>query len=127
MNDSSKKSLKQVRQAFRQGYNVVSLVREVPEDTITPVEAFLRLAPEAGPSFLLESVDGGERMARYSFLGARPFETISVRNGVVYSEGLKGRRVVGENDPFRDLGRHLMRFRALHEPGLPRFCGGAVG
>jgi anthranilate synthase component 1 len=50
-----------------------------------------------------------------------------VNNGVVYSEGPQGRRVVGENDPFRDLGRHLMRFRALHEPGLPRFCGGAVG
>jgi anthranilate synthase component 1 len=92
----SQKSLKQVRQAFDQGFNVVSLVREVPEDTITPVEAFLRLTPAAGPSFLLESVEGGERMARYSFLGAKPFETIYVRNGVVYSEGALGRRVVVE-------------------------------
>src|SRR3974390_1367231 len=109
----NKKSLKRVPQAFQRGGNGGSLVREVPEDTITPVEAFLRLTPEGGPSFLLESVEGGERMARYSFLGARPFETISVRNGVVYSDDFRGRRVVGESDQFRDLGRYLLRFRAL--------------
>ena len=116
------KTLKAVASEFRRGFNAVPLVREITEDTYTPVEAFLRLAPGPSPSFLLESVDGGERMARYSFLGARPFETLAVRAGRLCVDD---RPQSGE--PFDALGRRLMRFRAPREPGLPRFCGGAVG
>jgi anthranilate synthase component 1 len=121
------KSQKEVQRAFNQGYNVVSLVRAVPEDTITPVEASLRLNPNGEPSFLLESVEGGERMARYSFLGARPFESISVKEGKVISDGPRGQTVLNADNPYKELGCQLLRFRALREPGLPRFCGGAVG
>ncbi|MDD5630133.1 MAG: anthranilate synthase component I, partial [Elusimicrobia bacterium] len=127
MRPSAQKSLQQVRHAFRRGYTAVPLVREVPEDTFTPVEAYLRLTAAAGPSFLLESVEGGERLARYSFLGARPFELISVRQGRVLSSSPERGRIPGPGDAFRELGRRLMRFRAPREPGLPPFCGGAVG
>ncbi|MBI4352013.1 MAG: chorismate-binding protein [Elusimicrobia bacterium] len=122
MRHRRQKTLSQVKQAFRKGYNAVPLIRELAVDTFTPVEAFLRLTRGGGPSFLLESVDGGERVARYSFLGYRPFESISVRDGKLFPEG---RRYSG--GPFRELGRRLTRFRAPREPGLPRFCGGAVG
>jgi len=120
------KSLKDVRAALRRGANVVPLVREFQSDTLTPVAAFLRLARPAEPSFLLESVEGGERLARYSFLGARPFETLTVVRGEVRC--VRGRETLRlPGCPFRTLGERLERYRALPEPGLPRFCGGAVG
>ncbi|MFH1723371.1 MAG: chorismate-binding protein [Elusimicrobiota bacterium] len=120
------KTERQVRAALRGGANVVPLVRELPADMTTPVAAFLRLARPGEPAFLLESVEGGERYARYSFLGARPFETISVANGAARVRRA-GRDIPLGGCPFRALGQRLGRYRASHEPGLPRFCGGAVG
>ena len=60
----SQKTLKQVRRLLAHGANVTPLVREVPADTLTPVAAFLRLSDNKRPAFLLESVEGGERLAR---------------------------------------------------------------
>lgn len=120
------KTLAQVRRAVADGTNVVPLVREFHTDLLTPVAAFLRLTRRDEPAFLLESVEGGERFARYSFLGTRPFEVLTVENGVArYRRAETEGRI--EGCPFRSLGERLDRFKALYEPGLPRFCGGAVG
>ncbi|NOZ01831.1 MAG: anthranilate synthase component I [Deltaproteobacteria bacterium] len=123
---SGPKTLAQVRKAVNDGANVVPLVRQFHADTLTPVGAFLRIRQPDEPSFLLESVEGGEHFARYSFLGARPLETITVENGVAGFRRSDGEGVL-EGCPFKALGERLERFRALDEPGLPRFCGGAVG
>ncbi|MBI3505920.1 MAG: chorismate-binding protein [Proteobacteria bacterium] len=121
------KTLKDVERALRRGTNVTPLVREIPADTVTPVAAFLRLADRKSPSFLLESVEGGERLARYSFLGTRPFETLLVRDGAALSRDASGRQTPLPGNPFMALGRRLAQFKAAPEPGLPRFTGGAVG
>jgi len=118
--------MRDVRSALRRGATAVPLTREIPADTLTPVAAFLRLARPKEPAFLLESVEGGEQTARYSFLGARPFETLTVEGGAAhYQNGSAEGRLPG--CPFRALGDRLHRYRSDPEPGLPPFCGGAVG
>jgi len=98
----------------RQG-NVVPLCREIDADLLTPVAAFLRIARGARQPFLLESVEGGEAIARYSFLGRDPA-------GLV-------RATVGERegDPLESLRGIMASHRPVRFPDLPRFTGGAVG
>jgi anthranilate synthase component I len=105
---------------------VVPVYRRLFGDALTPVEAYRRI--EDGPSsFLFESVVGGEKIGRYSFLGADPFLRIEAfGNDVVVTRG-KASEQFQSADPLRDLERLLMQYRAVHIPGLPRFCGGAVG
>jgi anthranilate synthase component I len=107
--------------------NVVPVVRSVLADLQTPVGAFLRVADGAPCAFLLESIEGGERVARYSFLGANPemivrgrgSETVIEKNGE--REILKGVRAV-------DFAREYFRDRELaRRSGLPPLSGGAVG
>src|SRR6185369_2048402 len=110
-------TLEQVKEIARQGGgNILPIYREVPADLETPVSAFLKVK-RGQYSFLLESVEGGERLARYSFLGTEPYRVI--RTG----EGQAG----GEGDPLLQIEDELRRFSPVHQPGLPRFTGGAVG
>lgn len=110
------------------GYDVTPLARELPADTWTPVAAFLRLAGDGRrPSFLLESVEGGEHLSRYSFLGSRPFETLVVKGGRVLARREDGGTVELPGNPFMALGERLALYRAARDSSLPRFAGGAVG
>jgi len=104
----------------------VPVCREVIADTLTPVSAFLRVAKGSDRSFLFESVVGGERLARYSFLGKDPLLTLrSVRGDTVREEAGQSEVI---NTSFVDAIRDLMaRYRSPIIPGLPRFTGGAVG
>ncbi len=97
----------------RQG-NVIPLCRETDADLLTPVAAFLRIARGARCPFLLESVEGGETVARYSFLGRDPSEVL---RGSASSAG----------EPLASLRRAVAPYRAVRFPDLPRFAGGAVG
>jgi anthranilate synthase component 1 len=103
------------------------MVREITADTCTPVAAFLRLRKGAQKGFLLESVEGGERMARYSFLGTNPSATLESRHGAVVRVAADGSRSKLPGHPFYAIGDYLMRYRAVPEKNLPRFSGGAVG
>jgi anthranilate synthase component I len=106
--------------------NVVPVVRSILADLQTPVGAFMRLAAEKPYAFLLESVEGGERIARYSFLGADP--QMIVRG--CGSETFIDRNGKRETRPVRaiDYLRHHFRHRMLaRRPGLAPFAGGAVG
>jgi anthranilate synthase component I len=105
---------------------VVPVYRELFGDSLTPVEAYRRIA-RGDSSFLFESVVGGEKIGRYSFLGADPFLRIEAfGNDVVVTEEGRGEKFQSR-DPLRDLERLLARYKARHVLGLPRFCGGAVG
>ncbi len=119
-------SLEQVKTMSRRG-NLVPVYREVTADLETPVTAYLKVA--RGPySFLLESVEGGERIARYSFIGAEPRQVI--RTGVTPSAGSGDRfeRVdLGPVDPLKPIEEALSAYRPVPVDGLPRFHGGAVG
>jgi anthranilate synthase component 1 len=94
------------------------LYAEVPADLETPVSAYLKVA-RGRYSFLLESVEGGERLARYSFIGTEPYRTL--RSGDSISGD--GRSV----DPLLEIEAELARFKPVTLPDLPRFTGGAVG
>jgi anthranilate synthase component 1 len=106
--------------------SVVPVYRQLIGDTLTPVTAFCKIQ-EGDWAFLFESVVGGERLGRYSFLGSGPFLRFEARNNHVRIAE-RGRAVEVEHpDPLRLLEERLAAYRAPHVPGLPRFCGGAVG
>jgi anthranilate synthase component 1 len=107
------------------GGGPVPVFREVPGDLKTPVAAFLALAEGAPRAFLLESVIGGERVARYSFLGRSPALTLVARGADVFARDASGERRTGL-DLLAALRSHLARPAAV-VPGLPRFTGGFVG
>jgi len=104
---------------------LVPVFRELPGDLLTPVGAFLALCSGAERSFLLESVVGGERLARYSFLGRDPVATLQVRGGRVLVADATGERA--HPGPLPEALRKLLRPRAVTLPELPRLTGGAVG
>jgi anthranilate synthase component 1 len=107
----------------RQG-NVIPLCRDIPADLLTPVLAYLRIAPGARHPFLLESVEGGETVARYSFLGRDPSALVRSR---VDGGAAEGGDAGAGGGPLEALRRAVRPHRAVRLPDLPRFAGGAVG
>jgi len=107
--------------------NLIPVFREIIADTETPVTALMKLA-DRPHLFLLESVEGGEKWGRYSFLGADLLATYRVQGSevVIEENGAVQRRPHG-GDPLRHLKELLSRYRPVHVEGLPRFSGGAVG
>jgi anthranilate synthase component I len=123
-----KPSLDELRELSARG-NVVPVYRELPADLETPVSVYLKLQDE-GPSFLLESVSGGEQVARYSFIGVRPRMLLSAVGDQVYVASNAQECVVplGDGrDPLAVLQAEMASFRPVPVPDLPRFSGGAVG
>ena len=110
-------TLDQARALATQG-NLAPIYREVPADLETPVSAFLKVA-RGRHSFLLESVEGGERLARYSFIGTEPYRVLRSGPHVARNEE--------PGDPLAHIEQELSRFKVAPVPGLPRFHGGAVG
>lgn len=105
----------------------VPVFRQLTSDTLTPVTAYQRLSD--GPwSFLFESVVGGEKIGRYSFVGSGPFLSMTS-----WGERVQVRKADGSvrewqsEDPLKDLDSLLEDYQSVSVPGLPRFCGGAVG
>jgi anthranilate synthase component 1 len=107
----------------------VPVCKELVADMLTPVSAFLKIAEHSDYAFLLESVEGGEQVGRYSFLGKDPFLILRARGGRTILEGLQRGGQTSESDkPVVDTLRELMAsFHSPFVPGLPRFTGGAVG
>ena len=104
----------------------VPIVKEIMADLLTPVSAFLKIAEHSDYAFLFESVEGGEQVARYSFLGKDPFLVLRSRGGrtIIERSGV----TTESAEPFVAVLRRLMaEFRAPYVPDLPRFTGGAVG
>ena len=120
---------------LRDDYNLVPVIRQLPADLETPVSVYLKLAGR-GPSFLLESITGGEQLARYSFIGVQPSQAFLLwENSIEQHTDL--------NQPsIRQVSRHSMpkgqdaldylrsalsTYQPQPTPGLPRFAGGLVG
>jgi anthranilate synthase component 1 len=110
-----------------EGFNRVPLVLETFADLDTPLSIYLKLA--ARPySYLLESVQGGERFGRYSFIGLPAQARIVVRgHKVLVIHGESVAEEVDAPDPLEFVRTYLARYRAAPLPGLPRFAGGLVG
>ena len=105
--------------------NVIPVCQRILADTETPVSVWLKLFKNEPYSFLLESVTGGDQVARYSFIGAQPFLTFKSNKKSWETSGLICEK--GEGDPVGKLRSLLSRYKAVHVDGLPRLCGGAVG
>lgn len=106
-----------------------TLIRELQADLETPISVYLKIQGNQ-PSYLLESVDGGEIVARYSFIGTNPLaqyilytdRVIVIQGGISISHILKDK-----DDPFLFLERELKKYKVEKQDGLPRFSGGMVG
>ena len=113
--------------SLAQEYSAVPVYRRAMADVLTPVSLFLKLRQNGRYPFLFESVEGGEHLARYSFLGVNPYQVLSMEQGVpVLTEGDTVSRY--EDVPFYEVLQSLVvRHREPKLPGLPRLTGGAVG
>ena len=107
--------LEQVKQLAHKG-NLIPICREINADLDTPVSAYLKVA-RPPYSFLLESVEGGEHMARYSFIGTEPDTVIKTGRG----------QALGKIDPLEPIEKELSKFKLIDMPNMQRFNGGAVG
>jgi anthranilate synthase component 1 len=105
-------ALEEVKKLKDRG-NLIPIYREMIADLETPVSAFMKIN-RGGNSFLLESVEGGERIARYSFIGTEPYKTIKTNNG-------------DKTDPLPLIEQEMKKYKIVPVSGLPRFSGGAVG
>jgi anthranilate synthase component 1 len=110
-----------------QGYNRIALVSQAFADLETPLSLYLKLAGGQPRSFLLESVVGGERFGRYSFIGLPAHTLLRTTLGVteVVTDGVVVER--HEGNPLDFIERYQQRFKVALPPGLPRFCGGLAG
>ena len=107
--------------------NLIPLYREILADYETPVSAFAKI--DHGPSaYLLESVEGGENWARYSFLGSGSPAVIHEHQGdLILTRGATSRRIRAQENPVERLRELMQEYHPVAVPGLPRFVGGAVG
>ncbi|HKS80336.1 MAG TPA: anthranilate synthase component I [Candidatus Acidoferrales bacterium] len=106
--------------------NLVPVYENYTADLLTPVGAYLRIARDAKYSFLLESVEGGETIARYTFAGANPEEVFRSRGRVCALES-QGKRIEFEENPVEQLRRLTARYHPVRVPGLPPLIAGAIG
>jgi len=108
--------------------NLVPIYRELPADLETPVSVYLKLRG-ATESFLLESVEGGEQLARYSFIAIDPSRVLKLRDNrvTIYNHHGAENFALNERDPLDAIRDFIAPYRAVPVPGLPRFFGGAVG
>ena len=106
--------------------NLVPVYDVFSADLLTPVSAYLRIAQGARYSFLLESVEGGEKIARYTFAGAHPEEVFRYANGACVLES-RNKLVWEERDPVAFLRAHMRKYRSVRLPGLPPLVAGAIG
>ena len=104
--------------------NVVPVVRSVLADLHTPVGAFLRIAEGAKQAFLFESIEGGETLARYSFLAANPLMTVRSRNSQTIIETADGAQN-SDKKLFDFLREYFGKNKLARRGALPPLCGGA--
>ncbi len=119
-------SLDEFRSHAKEG-NLIPLFREILADHETPVSAFAKI--DHGPSaYLLESVQGGEKWARYSFLGSgSPVLVVEDHGDLIIKKGTRSRRIPSQGAPLDRFREYMETYRPVTVPDLPRFVGGAVG
>jgi len=123
---SATPDLKSFLTLAKKKHTLIPVYRTVTADLETPVSAFLRIAAEEPEAFLLESVEGGERVGRYTFIGIRPYRKLESRGRAITAIDDKKTRQY-EGDIFNELKSALSEHKPAKLPGLPPFTAGAVG
>jgi len=119
-------SLEEFREKVKEG-NLIPVYKEILADMETPVSAFIKI-DDGQYSYLLESVVGGEKWARYSFLGSSPSVIIKGKgNKIEIIRDGKKDNLSFKKDPLEIIKKEMDRYRPVNISGLPRFFGGAVG
>jgi anthranilate synthase component 1 len=113
--------------ALAKQHTLVPVTRSVAADLETPVSAFLRVAAHEPEAFLLESVEGGETVGRYTFIGIRPYKTLSAHDGQITVTAPGGAPQTHSGDIFTELKSALAGHTPARLPNLPPFTAGAVG
>ena len=118
------KELKKIQRDF----SVVPVAESFSADTLTPLLAFMRLFEKGQKAFFLESVEGGENIGRYCFLGISPFGEITFLNDnlIIKIDGEKDRKIKTKN-PFKLIDQTIKQYESADYAGLPPFSGGAIG
>src|SRR3569833_932617 len=112
--------------ALARRHTLVPVYRTVTADLETPVSAFLRIAQDQPEAFLLESVEGGEHVGRYTFIGIQPYRKMVARGSSITVEEDRSRRTF-QGDIFAELKQAHSSHTPARLPGLPPFTAGAVG
>ena len=112
--------------ALARNHTLIPVFRTITADLETPVSAFLRIADGAPEAFLLESVEGGEHVGRYTFIGIAPYKKITAHNRQILIEEGRKRRTF-EGDIFEEFKSALSNHKPARLSGLPPFTAGAVG
>jgi anthranilate synthase component 1 len=124
-------SLDEVRDFVRRSDSSIRMVpiwREILADLETPVSVYLKISDGCRkPGFILESVEGGVRIARYSFIGSEPMSTVTLRSGAMSIARGDTVEETSYSDPLTALGILMESFQAERHPNLPRMTGGAIG
>jgi len=122
-----KPSLEEFKKLAKSG-NLIPVYKEILADLDTPVSAYMKIG-DGDYSFLLESVEGGEKWARYCFLGCDPAVVVSSkgRNITIDENGKRQERKIDSGTPLSAVKEILARYNPVDVPDLPRFSGGAVG
>ncbi|NQT75737.1 MAG: anthranilate synthase component I, partial [Candidatus Omnitrophica bacterium] len=105
--------------------NVVPVYREILADLLTPVSAFLKVKNDF--SYLLESVEGEEKIARFSFIGIKPSIIFKSKDNLIELVRNGKKRTFRTDSPLKEIARIMDGFKPAHVKGLPRFSGGLVG
>ena len=123
-----KPSLEEFKKLSKSG-NLIPVYKEILADLDTPVSAYMKISDGEDYSFLLESVEGGEKWARYCFLGCDPAVVVSSkgRNITIEEKGVRKEKKIESGNPLSAIKNILARYNPVRVPGLPRFSGGAVG
>jgi len=107
--------------------NLIPVYKEISADIDTPVSSFLKI-DDGNYSYLLESVEGGEKIARYSFLGSNPSLIFKSKGREIeIVERLQVKKFITKKDPLYEIKELMGQYKFVQVKGLPRFCGGLVG
>ena len=124
--DNTKLSFNDFEELVSKGYRTIPVYQCILADLLTPVAAWLHLSQSAKHAFLLESVEGGNQYARYSYVGFNPAKIIAKHNGITTIT--ENETVVKVDIPFLDLLRQIQsKYNMVKIPGVPAFTGGLVG
>ncbi len=111
---------------LKDDYSVIPVYKEIYADVVTPITLLRKIANKSNKFFLLESIEGGEKWARYSFIGFNPKARLSYKNGVLTVTG-EGERIISTHNPYDAVREYLANYKTPHFEDIPPFTGGLVG